>query len=142
MMCVVPQRMIFACLRPSSNDFTEQRRGYLHGKPDPWALLHLCLALHWAWPTTFFSQILHTIVAILFVAVIPIDHPNDWPPLYGGPRQAYSLHRSWHKIAAPSQAVYGRFVSQLVLDLKRGFQSKSILSCSGSSRFRGSVMLS
>jgi hypothetical protein len=139
-MRVVPERMIFVCLRPSSDDFTEQRRGYFHWQPHRQALIRLCLALHWTWPTMLFSQILHNIVAIPFVAVIPIDHSNDWPPLYGGPRQVYSLRRSWHKIAAPSQAVYGRVVSRRDLVWKRGFQPKSTLSCSGSSRFRGSVM--
>jgi hypothetical protein len=63
-------------------------------------------------------------MAILFVAVIPLDHPDDWPLLYGNPRQVYSLRRFWgvfwHKIAALSQAAYGRFVSRRVFGFGEG----------------------
>ena len=64
-------------------------------KLDRQALLRLCLVFHWAWLTILFSQVLHNIMAILFVAVIPMNRPDDWPPLYGSPRHAYSLRGSW-----------------------------------------------
>jgi hypothetical protein len=123
-MCVVFEGAIMVGLQPSSDDFTEQHRRYFHAKLDRQTLLRLCLAFHCAWLTISFSQTLHNIMAILFAAVIPLDHPNDWPPLYGSPRQAYSLRRFWgvfwHKIAAPSQVVYGRFILRRVFGFKEG----------------------
>ena len=127
-MCVAFEGAISIGLQPSSDDFTEQQRGCFHTKLDRQALLRLCFAFHWAWLTILFSQTLHNIMAILFVAVIPLDHPDDWPPLYGSPRQAYSLRRFWgvfwHKIAAPSQAVYGRFVSRRVFGFREGVSAE------------------
>jgi hypothetical protein len=124
MLCIAFEAMISVGLQPGSDDFTEQHRGYFHWNLDRQTLLRLCLAFHWAWLTILFSQILHNIMAILFVAVIPLDHPDDWPPLYGSPQQAHSLRRFWgvfwHKIAAPSQAVYGRFVSRRVFGFVPG----------------------
>jgi hypothetical protein len=127
-MCIFLEGAILVSLQPSSDDFTEQQRGYFHLQLDRQALLRFCLAFHWAWPTILFSQTLHNIMAILFVAVIPLDHPDDWPPLYGSPRHAYSLRRFWsvfwHKIAAPSQAVYGRFISRRIFGIKEGVSAE------------------
>lgn len=93
----------------------------LHLKLDRQALLRLCLVFHWAWLTILFSQVLRNIMAVPFVAVIPMNHPDDWPPLYGSPRHAYSLRRFWgvfwHKIAAPSQTASGRIFSRRVIGL-------------------------
>lgn len=123
-LCGFYEAMISRGLQPGSDDFAEHQRGFFHWKLDRQALLRLCLAFHWAWLTIFFSQVLHNIMAILFVAVIPLDHPDDWPPLYGSPRQVYSLRRFWgifwHKIAAPSQAMYGRFISRRLFGFGAG----------------------
>jgi hypothetical protein len=43
-MCVVVEGTISICLQSSSDDFTEQRRGYFHWRLDRQALLRLCLA--------------------------------------------------------------------------------------------------
>lgn len=121
-LCIAVEGSISLGLQPSSGDFGMQHRSYFHWALDRQALLRFCLAFHWAWLTIFFSHIIHSIMAILFVVALPLDHLDDWPPLFGNPLRAYSLRRFWggfwHKIAAPSQAEYGRLVSRRLLGLE------------------------
>lgn len=122
--CIACENLILATLNPEPDDFAEQHRDYMHFKFDRQAILRLSLALHWAWVSIVFVHTLHTGLAILFVVFLPVDHPTDWPPLFGNPMQAYSLRRFWgvfwHKIASPSQAMYGQVLSRRILEFKSG----------------------
>ncbi|KDN60935.1 hypothetical protein CSUB01_07304 [Colletotrichum sublineola] len=46
-------------------------------------------------PYSFYTQI-HSIIALFFVA-LHIDEPEEWPPVFGDIRQAWSLRRLWSK---------------------------------------------
>ncbi|EFQ34448.1 hypothetical protein CGRA01v4_00125 [Colletotrichum graminicola] len=46
-------------------------------------------------PYAFYTEV-HSIMAIFFVA-LRIDEPEDWPPVFGDIRQAWSLRRLWSK---------------------------------------------
>lgn len=126
--CIVCETLILATLNPEPDDFTVQNRGYMHFKFDRQAVLRLSLALHWAWVSIIFVHTLHTVLAILFVVFLPVDHPDDWPPLFGNPMQAYSLRRFWgvfwHKIASPSQSMYGQVFSRRILRLRFGIAAE------------------
>ncbi|KAG8419559.1 hypothetical protein J3458_004415 [Metarhizium acridum] len=63
-------------------------------------------------------------LAIIFVGLLRIAQPDEWPPLHGNPFQAYTIQRLWgvfwHQIGAPSQLHYGRFTTRRVLRLEPG----------------------
>ncbi|KAK1991081.1 hypothetical protein LX36DRAFT_663642 [Colletotrichum falcatum] len=46
-------------------------------------------------PYAFYTQ-LHSSMALFFVA-LGIDEPDEWPPVFGDIRQAWSLRRLWSK---------------------------------------------
>ncbi|KAI1799505.1 hypothetical protein F4811DRAFT_565534 [Daldinia bambusicola] len=48
-------------------------------------------------------EISHTLMSILFVAILRVNQPHEWPPLFGNPQEAYTLKRFW-----------GRFWNRLV----------------------------
>lgn len=122
--CIVIETLISVLLQPHPDDFSVEHMHHIHLRLDRQALFRLCFAFYWAWITMFFSQIIHSGMAVLFVAILPRDHPDDWPPLFGSPFQAYSLRRFWgkfwHKIAAPSQSIYGRTISQRLFGFHAG----------------------
>lgn len=39
----------------------------------------------------------HDMLAILFVGILRLDSPSEWPPLYGNIMQAYTVRRFWSK---------------------------------------------
>ena len=65
---------------------------------------------------------LHDALALIFVG-FGIDDPKDWPPLYGSPRQMYTLRRFWgkywHRLVYRSYTAYGSVVSERLLRLRR-----------------------
>jgi len=53
---------------------------------------------------------LHELLSILFIYVLRLDEPHEWPPLYGDIREAYTVRRFWsyfwHRLVyAPFRAV-------------------------------------
>jgi Membrane bound O-acyl transferase family len=61
---------------------------------------------------------------VLFVAVLRLDSPDEWLPLFGDPREAYTLRRFWgvfwHQILQAPHACYGRLAAQRLLKLNPG----------------------
>lgn len=49
------------------------------------------------WSPYAVFTILHSLASVLFVCVLFIDEPHEWPPLFGDVRQAYSMRRFWAK---------------------------------------------
>lgn len=122
--CIVIETMIAITLQPYPDDFSARHMGHIHLKLNRQALLRLCFAFYWAWITIFFSQIIHNCMAVLFVAILPLDDPDDWPLLFGSPFHITSLRRFWgrfwHKIAAPSQSMYGLWISRYLFGFVAG----------------------
>ena len=57
---------------------------------------------------------LHAILSIFFVGT-GIDSPEEWPPLYGSLKEAYTIQRFWgkfwHKLVYRSYSSYGSIIS-------------------------------
>jgi hypothetical protein len=66
----------------------------------------------------------HVLLSIFFVAILRIDAPEEWPPLFGSPLEAYSVRRFWakfwHRLSAPCCASLGRLVSRRVAGMRPG----------------------
>lgn len=63
------------------------------------------VCLSWVWPTYAHLTAAHDLLALLHVAVLRLDSPSEWPPLFGYLAEGYSLRRfwgvSWHKLHVP-----------------------------------------
>ncbi|KAL4876705.1 membrane bound O-acyl transferase family-domain-containing protein [Aspergillus karnatakaensis] len=98
-------------------------------------LLHMQLSSHqvqvraimsvqWIWRAYFFLEFYHSLLAIVFVAILRFDCPDEWPGLFGSPSNAYSVRkfwgRFWHQLTIPTYIFYGRFASKQILGLQPG----------------------
>lgn len=54
------------------------------------------LVFHFIWLAWAFFTGAHDVLALLFVGC-GIDEPEDWPPLYGNPKEMYTMRRFWGK---------------------------------------------
>ncbi|KAJ6514288.1 membrane bound O-acyl transferase family-domain-containing protein [Mycena vitilis] len=53
-----------------------------------------------------------------------LSEPEEWPPLFGGPREAWTIRkfwgRGWHQLMRRFVSVHGKFLAQRVLKLSPG----------------------
>ena len=52
-------------------------------------------AMNTIWTLVIGLDSIHTALAILFIHVLHIDTPEDWPDLFGSPVEAFTLGRFW-----------------------------------------------
>lgn len=82
------------------------------------------MSVQWIWRAYFFLEFYHSLLAIVFVAILRFDYPEDWPPLFGSPMEAYSVRgfwgRFWHKLTIPTYVYYSRLVSRQFLGVQPG----------------------
>lgn len=87
-------------------------------------ILHAVFAIHWIWGSYIGIDGAHAILSLLFVIVLRLDTPEEWPPLFGSPLEAYSIRRFWgrfwHRIAYRPHTSCGRWLSRNVLQLRPG----------------------
>lgn len=61
----------------------------------------------------------HVLLSIFFVSILRIDTPEEWPPLFGSPLEAYSIRRFWvkfwHRMTVPSCYFTGIFFARGVV---------------------------
>lgn len=55
-------------------------------------------AVWWAWGSFVLLDGFHALLSLLAVAVLRVDEPADWPPLFGDLREAYTVRRFWGKV--------------------------------------------
>lgn len=58
-------------------------------------LLRAVLATDWAVAAYLLLEGSHHLSALLFVCILRLDAPSDWPPLFGSVRHVTSLRRFW-----------------------------------------------
>ncbi|KAI1125682.1 hypothetical protein F5Y10DRAFT_294461 [Nemania abortiva] len=77
------------------SDFGPSKQGFF----PPFNIKDLCLravfSLQWVWDTYFILNLCHHVLALIFVAALRWDLPEEWPPLFGSMTEAYSLLRFW-----------------------------------------------
>ncbi|KAK0112376.1 hypothetical protein ONS96_001619 [Cadophora gregata f. sp. sojae] len=120
--------LLLLLLRPQPSDFSLPRQTYIHLHIDRQALLRSVYAFYWAWLTYLILTVAHTIMSIVFVGVLQLHTPSEWPSLYGNPFKITSLRsfwgRFWHHLGSPSQASHGRLVIRRVLGLSASGSSE------------------
>lgn len=55
------------------------------------------MAVNWIWIAFVMIEVCHCMFAALFVTLLRLDEPAEWPPLFGSVRKAYSVRRFWSK---------------------------------------------
>lgn len=98
--------------------------------PGP-ALMRAIIAFHWIWASFRLLVSAHAAMAVVFVAMLHLDEPQEWPPLFGDPRQAYSLRRFWarfwHGILRAPHASCGEVLNRRVLRLRPGSRAEKAM---------------
>lgn len=82
------------------------------------------MSVQWIWRAYFFLEFYHSLLAIVFVAILRFDYPEDWPSLFGSPMEAYSVRgfwgRFWHRLTIPTYVYYSRLVSRQLMGVQPG----------------------
>ncbi|KAI8962865.1 membrane bound O-acyl transferase family-domain-containing protein [Daldinia sp. FL1419] len=98
-------------------------------------LLRAFVCVSWMWTNVLMLESYHAILSLLFVVVLRFDDPEDWPPLFGNPVEAWSVRRFWgrfwHRIASPTFDTYARIISQRILRLKPGSSADRAIAAFG-----------
>ena len=82
------------------------------------------ISVQWIWRAYFFLEFYHSLLAIVFVAILRFDDPEDWPALFGSPMEAYSVRgfwgQFWHQLTIPTYVYYSQFVSRQLMGIQPG----------------------
>lgn len=86
--------------------------------------LRTFMTFQWIWIAFFLLESSHCFLSIVFVAILGLDQPEDWPPIFGSPLEASSLKgfwgRFWHRITIPICHHYSVLISRNILRLQPG----------------------
>ncbi|KAI1154512.1 hypothetical protein F4825DRAFT_448419 [Nemania diffusa] len=77
------------------SDFESVKQGIIPPVNKTDLCLRAVLSLNWIWDTYFVLNTCHHFLALIFVAILRWDLPDEWPPLFGSVAEAYSLLRFW-----------------------------------------------
>ncbi|KAH0191371.1 hypothetical protein KCV03_g2485, partial [Aureobasidium melanogenum] len=58
-------------------------------------LIRAVFTVRWIWLNFVDVDAAHTFLSIIFVGILRLDTPKEWPPMFGSPLEAYSLRRYW-----------------------------------------------
>lgn len=88
-------------------------------------------AVWWAWGSFILLDGFHALLSLIAVAVLRVDAPEDWPPLFGDLREAYTMRRFWgrfwHKLLLRSYLGAGTWASGRALGRRGGGSALSKL---------------
>ena len=80
--------------------------------------------LGWNLVTYLTYDTCHIISSVIYVAILRLDTPQEFPPLFGSPLEAYSVRRYWgrfsHRLTVSFSAVSGKAITRQWLGRKRG----------------------
>ncbi|KAI0386659.1 membrane bound O-acyl transferase family-domain-containing protein [Hypomontagnella monticulosa] len=87
-------------------------------------ILRAFMCVSWIWANILILELYHALLSVVFVVILRLDDPEDWPPLFGNPAEAWTVRRFWgkfwHRIASPTFAIWSQLVSHRILRLKPG----------------------
>ncbi|KAK2774468.1 hypothetical protein CKAH01_03701 [Colletotrichum kahawae] len=76
--------------------------------------LRAFISVSWIWANFLVLEAYHFVFAIIFVVILRLDDPEDWPPLFGSIADAWTLQRFWgrfwHRVATPTLTTWTRFL--------------------------------
>jgi hypothetical protein len=88
--------------------------------------LRAIYTVHWTWKAYTKLDVTHAALSILFVIVLRVDQPHEWPPIFGHLRDVSSLRGFWgkfcHRLVVLPYGNIGRCVAEKVLGFSRGSQ--------------------
>jgi len=88
-------------------------------------------SVHWIWSAYFLINTAHHILAFFFVVVLRLDQPDEWPPLFGSPLEAYTVQRFWgkfwHRLAYRPYLACAGICSHHILKTPRGSRSEKLV---------------
>ncbi|KAG9654384.1 hypothetical protein KCU95_g13240, partial [Aureobasidium melanogenum] len=58
-------------------------------------LIRAVFTVRWIWLNFVDVDAAHTFLSIIFVGILRLDTPEEWPPMFGSALEAYSLRRYW-----------------------------------------------
>ena len=76
-------------------------------------LLRAALAIQWVFVACILLDSCHHILALIFVGILRLDQPDEWPPCFGSPLEAYSIRRFWSKFW--NRATYRPYTSYVAI---------------------------
>ena len=80
--------------------------------------------LGWNLVTYLTYDTCHIISSVIYVAILRLDTPQEFPPLFGSPLEAYSVRRYWgrfsHRLTVSFSAVSGKAITRQWLRKKPG----------------------
>lgn len=135
---LVPLTFTSSCIPAQLEDFdaihTTYFRRLVPGHPHPVTLhdtkIRCVWAVLWAIGPYLTLEAAHAIFSILFVLVLRVDRPSDWPPLFGPLSEAYNLRRFWshfwHRILMRPYSNFGKLVSRKILGLSARSQHDNV----------------
>ncbi|KAI9670537.1 MAG: hypothetical protein M1831_005757 [Alyxoria varia] len=92
--------------------------------------LRLILAFHWALFAYVLLESANHLLAIIFVGVLRIDDPEEWPSLFGSFLEIRSVGsfwgKFWHRLVRPPYKSHARLLSRKVLRLEPGSRSERL----------------
>lgn len=87
-------------------------------------LLRAFMSISWIWANFTLLEQCHAALSIFFILICRFDDPEDWPPLFGNPFDAWTIRRFWgrfwHRITTPTLLRYTQAVLHRVLRPDRG----------------------
>ena len=94
-------------------------------------LLRLILGVHWIWIAYVLLQSSHHILAIIFVGILRIDSPDEWPPLFGNVQDITSIRafwgKFWHRIVYRPYRTCALLLSRNLLALEPDSAAEKVL---------------
>ncbi|KAI4858635.1 membrane bound O-acyl transferase family-domain-containing protein [Hypoxylon rubiginosum] len=94
-------------------------------------LLRIFTTVYWLIETVAQLELGHLLLAIVFVVLLRFDLPEEWPPLFSHPREAYTLRRFWgrfwHRLLSPSVATWGRVFADKTLRSRDQTTAKNLV---------------
>lgn len=89
------------------------------------------VSVYWIWSTFLFVRVAHGSLSILFVAVLQIDSPDEWPPVFGSISEAHTVRRfwskSWHQLLTKTLKSWAHMLSGRFLGLRTHSRYYSIV---------------
>lgn len=127
---ILPNILPFFFSPLSLSDFDSTRQTFcrrlLSAHGDPITVrevqMRLVFAILWALPTYIVIDGAHAALSLLFVTVLRANRPEEWPPIYGNFREAYTLRgfwgKFWHKLVVLPYGSLGTFVARRCIGLR------------------------
>lgn len=93
------------------------------------------VSLHWIWHDFLTIETCHAGLAVIFVAILRFDHPEEWPPVYGSILDAWTVKkfwgRYWHKLMTATYSSYSRAFSRVLCGARPGSSTDKMLVAMG-----------